>query len=290
MNIRFSISARRALAALVSISSVLLAASCGREAGIEFRFASLPGEVPALNDAGFDNKVPAPAVPAGGVVYIHTGDALDGTTGPILGPYAVTPGSPLTISDFPAGAYERLALYYLPAAIPESKGASGLPAPPADPAEFWKATAAPEIAGGLLGDGGAVALFADITVKKGKKLLLETALIPLSSKVFSASSEEVLICPDSGGSVVKQFIRLDSEGAKSIYIMLSNFDGEGIMYAGTISLYGTNGARLETKTFNKEIASDSPESLLFNLPEGQSSWLYIEYVSSGNRGFPFFYF
>ncbi len=273
----------RALAAFASLAFVLLAGSCGREAGIEIRFNSLPGEVPALNDAGFDNKVPPPAVPAGGVVYIHTGKD-------VLGPYAVTPGSPLRIREFPAGAYERLALYYLPAAIPDSPGPGSLPAPLADPAEFWNATAAPEVAGSLLGDSGAVALFADIEVKRGRKLVLEAVLIPLSSKVFSAASDDILICPDSGGAVRKHFIKLDSAGAQSLYIMLSNLDGEGIVYAGTISLYGANGARLETKTFNKEIGTDTPESILFNLPSTGDSWLYFEYKSVGNRGFPFFYF
>lgn len=300
------VKAVRALLVGVALCGVALFASCSSK--LVIRFASLPGDVPVIAKNGFENHVPAPAEPAGGVVYIQTGLSADAA---VFGPFAVEPGKDLVIRGFPAKKYDNLALFYAPKPLPSpeedassvapaKKGekpgrvlprtVTGLPISAESPGAFWDRTASPEVALGVFQDAGAVALFGKTTVHLFRKTVLGARLIPLSSTVFSAVDGALPPSPDTAGKVRKQFIKIDGRNSKSIYVMLSNYQGKGVVYAGTVCLYGCDGSVLDTKTFNHHIPEDLPESVLFKLPEAGDSWLYVEYISAGDTKLPLFFY
>lgn len=251
---------------------------------LEVRFSSLPGQVPQFSKGGFENKVPAPVTPAGGFVYIQTG--LDEKAS-VLGPYAVTPGSALIVPDFPKGEYKRLVLLYTPS-VPSP---TGLPLTAESDAEFWEKAAAAGFAGELYQDSAAAALFGDIKMKPGRKTILQASLVPLTSMVFNVETQESPLFSDTAGAVCKRFIKLETGTAASVYATLSTFDGEGLVYAGTISLYAADGTLVDTKNFNKHIDEDLPEAVLFSF-HGQKGpfYLYLEYIATGSRRIPLVFY
>lgn len=258
--------------------------SCSSDGGLELSFSTIPGEGPPKSDSGLEIVTTEPVVPAGGVLYVHTGDS-------VLGPYKVQPRVPLHIKDFPIGSFERLALYYLPEPIDPSRGTTvDLPSPSSSFDELYQAVSSPRVCRDLFADAGAVAQLEGVTVSRGKKAHHSVTLQPLSATVYSADTEVSPPCPDSNGKVVKRFVRLDPRGAESVYVMISSFDGAGIFYAGTFSLYAADGTRLDTATFNREISEDTPMSALFYFPQGETFYLYAEYISRGNRVLPLFYY
>ncbi len=291
----------RALTVAAVLSAVFFV-SCTTK--VVVRFDALPGDVPRYSNSGFENHVPEPIEPAGGFVYLQSG--IDGDAS-VYGPFAVVPGKELEIIGLPAGKYEHLAFFYTPVPLavsgePEAasgsrkKGglkpirAEGLPVVAANPAEFWDRTASPPIAGDLFGDSGAVALFGKTKIRRLGKRVFGARLIPLSATVFSPSVGALPPCSDSAGRVQKKFVKIDAGGAKKIYVMLSNYQGRGITYAGTVSLYGGDGSILETKNFNHHIPEDLPDAVLFNLPETGASWLYVEYIAAGESSLNLFYY
>lgn len=262
----------------------LFLVSCGSKTIVSF--VSVPGEIPLYNEAGFDNRVPESRVPPGGYIYVvgtRKGETVR------LEPLALVPGTELVLSGLPSGLYDYLALYYSPKLLhPDAAGS--LPLPGAVTEEFWLVAGAETVAKEILGNSGAVALFQDLSVRWIRKKKVKAALVPLSTEIFRGPAGDPPRCPDTNGEVRKQFVRLEPNGAGRIYVMLSNFDGEGIVYAGTVSLYSSSGAKLETKTFNRDIPADGPESVMFTLPFDDVSYLYLEYAAQGNRALPLFYF
>ncbi|HNY16152.1 MAG TPA: hypothetical protein PK542_06260 [Treponemataceae bacterium] len=300
------VTALRALLVGIALCGAALFASCSSK--LVVHFASLPGDVPVIAKNGFENHVPAPAEPAGGVVYIQTGLSADSA---VFGPYPVEPGKDLVIKGFPAKKYDNLALFYAPKPLPSPEGDSsdgtpakangtpsrvqsikvtGLPISAESPGAFWERTASSEVALGVFQDSGAVALFGKTTVHLFRKTVLGARLIPLSSTVFSALDGALPPSPDTAGKVRKQFIKIDGRNSKSLYVMLSNYQGKGVVYAGTVCLYGCDGSILDTKTFNHHIPEDLPESVLFKLPDACDSWLYVEYISAGDTKLPLFFY
>lgn len=275
----------KTLFALVCVAGMSLV-SCRNGGETIVQFVSVPGEIPLYNEAGFDNRVPESRVPSGG--YIYTVGTSKGET-VRLEPLALVPGTDLVLSGLRSGLYEYLALYYSPELLaPEA--AWRLPLPGTVPEEFWLVAGADPVAEELLDNSGAVALFQDLSVRWIRKKKIEAALVPLSSEIFQGPAGNPPRCPDTNGEVRKQFVRLEPNGAGRIYVMLSNFDGEGIVYAGTVSLYSTSGAKLESKTFNRDIPPDNPESVMFTLPFDDVSYLYLEYAAKGSRALPLYYF
>lgn len=279
---------KKSLLCAIFVSCVLLI-SCKPQ--LEVRFKSLPGEVPAQTKAGFDNHVPAPIVPAGGFVYIQTG--LDDKAA-VYGPYAVVPGSTLTVKDIPSGTYERLALFYTAEKLPVPENGSGIPSGlplcAENDAQFWNLTASAPVSGDIFHDGGAASLFASTKLSSGRKTILSSSLVPLSATVFSTESESAPICGDTAGAVRKHFFRIDGGASKSLYVILSNNAHQGFLYAGTVALYAGNGSVIDTKTFNKKIAEDMPESVIFPIPSSGSCYLYVEYIAAGDTKLPLFFY
>lgn len=293
-----------ALASLFCACVALLTACSPK---VVLRFNTLPGHVPVISSNGFENHVPEPAEPAGGFVYIQTGYA-EGAE--VYGPYPVAPGGSIETRDIPKGKYSRLALFYSPMPLPvreeksagddsasgkkasKSKAVSveGLPVTAANDGEFWEKTSSEPVAAGVFNEGGAAALFGDVRVRSIRKTVLGARLIPLASTVFSRQDSRFPPCVDLGGKVRKQFIKIDTTGSQSVYVMLSNYQGAGIVYAGTLALYGSDGSILGTKTFNKTIPEDLPESVLFPLPQSGAVWLYAEYISAGKTSLPIFFY
>jgi hypothetical protein len=291
----------RALTVAAALSAVFFV-SCTTK--VVVRFDALPGDVPRYANSGFENHVPEPIEPAGGFVYLQTG--IDGDVS-VFGPFAVTPGKDLEITGLPAGKYEHLAFFYTPVPLvpsgePEAANESrkkgglkpirvaGLPIEAANPAAFWDLTASAPVAGDLFGDSGAVALFGKTKIRPFGKRVFGARLIPLSATAFSPTVGALPTCSDSAGRVQKKFVKLDSGGAKKIYVMLSNYQGRGITYVGTVSLYGGDGSILETKNFNHHIPEDLPDAVLFNLPENGAAWLYVEYIAAGESSMNLFYY
>lgn len=304
-----TVSSRRAgfSRALTVLAAALCAASftsCSSK--IVVRFSSLPGLVPAIAKSGFENHVPSPVEPAGGFVYVQTGLA---DTSPVYGPFPVEPGKDLVVQGLPSGAYDHIALFYAPAPLAqaddsagaEAKGSdkkntvqtvhvAGLPVVAGNEGEFWEKTASVEVAGDVFHDTGAVALFGKTKIHFFGKSVLGARLIPLSATVFSSVDAVLPPCPDSAGKVRKQFIKIDGGTSQSLYVMLSNYQDKGIVYAGTIALYGGDGSLLDTKTFNRHLPEDLPESVLFKLPESGTAWLYAEYIAVGDTKIPLFFY
>ena len=260
--------------------------SCAGKSGVPVHFVSIPGEISRYNDAGFDNRVPESRVQAGG--YIYAVGSRKGKT-IRLEPLPLVPGEEFRVSGLQSGTYTMLALYYSPELLDET-AADQLPLPGESPDEFWSLVSSSDVAETLLANSGAVALFKDFPVRWIRKPLVEAALVPLSSERFEGPDGAPPRCPATNGLVKKQFFRLEPNGAERIYVMLSNFDGAGIVYAGTVSLYSASGAKLETKTFNRDIPADGPESVMFTLPLDSVSYLYLEYAAEGDRALPLFYF
>ncbi len=281
----------RAAFGLALFAILSSAFGCSLDTTTDVRFAFMPGEVPAFNSAGFDNKAPAPLSPPGGVVYLRALKITrGGTDGELsLGPFPVAPGLPFVPEGLEPGNYRYVALYYAPAAIDPAVVAN-LPLPGEDRAAFWDTAAAPAVSRDILDDSGAVALFADLKIRRFRPNHLEAALVPLTSERFAAADGVQPPCPDTGGAVRKRFIRLDPSSAGSLYVMLTNFDGAGITYAGTVSLYTASGGCVETKNLNRPITPDSPESILFTMTGDESLYLYVEYVAAGNRPLGLFFF
>lgn len=293
--------ATRALAAVIAVFGFTFV-SCTSK--VVVRFGALPGDIPKYANSGFENHVPEPIEPAGGFVYLQTG--IDGDPS-VFGPFAVTPGADLVIKGLPSGKYEHLALFYspVPLAVADAQEPagdsrkkdvlspvriSGLPVVAANPAEFWDVTGSAPVAGALFRDSGAVALFGKTKIRAIRKTVLGARLIPLSSTAFLSSGGTLPPCPDTAGRVYKRFVKLDSGNAKKVYVMLSNYQGKGITYVGTVSLYGCDGSILETKNFNHRIPEDLPDAVLFNMPENGASWLYVEYIASGDSSLNLFYY
>lgn len=286
--------------------SIVLLASCTTK--VVVRFPALPGFVPTYTKSGFENHVPEPAEPAGGVVYIQTGLSPDAA---VYGPFPVVPGKDLVVTGLPSGTYERLALYYAPVPLATADSSpvggdktgdggkkarlrpvkvTGLPVVASSDGEFWDKTAANGISRGIFGDMGAVALFAKTKVRVIGKTVLGAQLIPLSATVVSPSVNDLPVFGDSAGKVQKRFVKIDRGNASSVYIMLTNMEDRGFVYAGTVSLYGSDGSILDSKTFNKRIPEDLPEALLFKLPETGAAWLYIESITAGDTKLPLFFY
>lgn len=304
-----TVSSRRAgiSRALTVLAAALCAASfTSCSSRVVVRFSSLPGLVPAIAKSGFENHVPAPAEPAGGVVYVQTGTS---DNSPVYGPFPVEPGKDLVVQGIPFGSYDHIALFYVPSPLAQSdatadagtKGGvkktvvrpvhvAGLPVVAGNDGEFWEKTASPEISGDVFHDTGAVALFGKTKLHFYHKTVLGARLIPLSATVFSSVDAVLPPCPDSAGKVRKQFIKIDGGTSKSLYVMLSNYQEKGIVYAGTIALYGGDGTLLDTKTFNRHLPEDLPESVLFKLPESGTAWLYAEYIAAGDTKIPLFFY
>ncbi len=293
-----------ALTVLAAALCVASFTSCSSK--VVVRFSSLPGLIPAIAKSGFENHVPSPAEPAGGVVYVQTGLA---DTSPVYGPFPVEPGKDLVVQGLPYGTYDHLALFYAPAPLAQAEDAaaagskggerrntlrtvnvSGLPVVAGNDGEFWEKTASPEVAGDIFHDTGAVALFGKTKIRFFGKRVLGARLIPLSATVFSSVDASLPPCPDSAGKVRKQFIKIDGGTSQSLYVMLSNYQDKGIVYAGTIALYGGDGSILDTKTFNRHLPEDLPESVLFKLPESGTAWLYAEYIAAGDTKIPLFFY
>lgn len=269
--------------ALICAAGLFLV-SCGSDTIV--RFVSVPGEIPQYNDAGFDNRVPESRVPSGGYIYV-VGTTKGETIR--LEPLPLAPGKDFVLSGLQAGRYDFLALYYSPALL-SGEAAARLPLPGLVPEEFWILAGSDPVARDLLANSGAVALFQDLSVRRIRKKRVEAALVPLSTDLFEGPVGTPPRCPDTKGEIRKKFVRLVPKGANRIYVMLSNFDGEGIVYAGTVSLYSASGAKLESKTFNRDIPADGPESVIFTLPFDDVSYLYLEYASQGERALPLYYF
>jgi len=260
--------------------------SCAGKSETHVRFVSIPGEIPLRNEAGFDNLVPESKAPSGGFMYViasRKGEVLR------MEPLPVVPGEEFVLIGLPRGKYESLALYYSPVLL-DTSHVKDLSLPGESIEEFWADVSSSRIAEEILANSGAVAVFRDLSVKWIGKTVVEAALIPLSATVFEGPAGSPPRCPATNGEVRKQFVRLEPNGAGQLYVMLSNFDGEGIVYAGTVSLYSASGFKHETKTFNREIPADAPESVLFALPLDEVSYLYIEYAAEGDRALPLFYF
>ncbi len=268
-----------------------LVSGCSFKATTDVSFAFMPGEIPAFTAAGFDNKAPLPLSPAGGFVYLRALTEVRGQANAelTLGPFLVSPGVPFVPEGLGPGTYRYVALYYAPEALDPAL-VSGLPLPGDDRAAFWAFVAEPAVSRDILKDSGAVALFGDLKIKRFRANHLEAALIPLTSERFAASDGLQPQCPDTGGAVRKRFIRLEPAAASSLYVMLTNFDGAGITYAGTVSLYSASGGCIETKNLNRLITPDTPESLLFTMPGDELLYLYVEYVAAGNRPLGLFFF
>ncbi len=264
---------------------------CALKPTTDVGFAFMPGEIPAFNAAGFDNNAPAPLSPPGGVVYVRAIRAVRGrgAVETTLGPFAVTPGQTFVPEGLQPGLYRYLALYYAPEALDPS-AVSRLPLPGENRAAFWEEASAPAVSRDILNDSGAVALFADLKVRRFRANHLEAALVPLTSELFAARDGTQPACPDTGGAVRKRFIMLEPGTTGSLYVMLTNFDGAGITYAGTVSLYTASGGCVETKNLNRPITPDSPESLLFTMTGDERLYLYVEYVAAGNRPLGLFFF
>ena len=271
----------RRTATLAFLSAFFLTSCAPEKTRLEIRFSSLFGETPSRTPSGFDSNAPAPAVPATGFVYIQT--SYDSSAA-ILGPYQVKPGDSLVCSDLPPGQYNRLVLYYSPEPVFLP------PVNASDDRDFWSRMNTSAIASGTFKDSGAASLFGDIAIGgKGRKIIQAT-LIPFTNLVFKADSPEVPVSAETAGRIRKQFIRIEGGASESLYVMLSMYNGEGITYAGTLSLYNVAGGLLDSKALNTPITEDLPSSVLFALPPGAPAYLYIEYSAKGNRPFGLSFF
>jgi hypothetical protein len=283
----------RTIALAASLATSLVAAtflaSCTLSTTADVSFAFMPGEIPAYTAAGFDNNAPAPRSPAGGFVYARLVRSGGDGSPETLGPFAVSPGVPFVPEGLSAGKYSSLVLYYSPEPLAE-ESVRALPALQGPVADFWRAVADPAVSKGILNDSGAVAVYADLKIKRFRKNHLEAALIPLSSALFSAVDGVQPACPDSGGKIVKRFIRLAPGQSQSLYVMLTNFDGMGMTYVGTVSLYSAAGGCVDTKNLNRPITPDAPESILFTMTGEETLYLYVEYEALGDRPLGLFFF
>lgn len=260
--------------------------SCGLVSDPQVAFVSIPGEISQYTAAGFDNSVAESRFPAGGFVYV-----VASLKGSVLrkGPLPLTPGKDFALSGLPRGSYDTVLLYYTPEQL-DQDAVDRLPLPGEDLSAFWELVSATPVAGDLLNNSGALALFKDFTISLFRRTRVEATLVPLSSILFIGPDGSPPRCPDTADAMRKQFFRLEPNGAASLYVMLSNFDGAGIVYAGSVSLYSASGKKLETHAFNRDITPEGPESVLFTLPFDAVSYLYLEYAAKGDRALPVFYF
>ncbi|HHU36769.1 MAG TPA: hypothetical protein GXZ47_06025 [Treponema sp.] len=272
--------------AILSTMAILFFVSCGTETEVLVHFVSIPGEVSQYNEAGFDNTVPESRCVAGGFVY-----AIASRKGETLrkGPFPLTPGEEFILFGLPRGTYDAVLLYYSPERLSQD-AVDQLPLPSDSFEAFWDLVASPEVAEVLLNNSGAVAVFKDLKVKWPRKTTVGASLIPLSSNKFIGPEGAPPRCVDTAGAIRREFIRLEPNGAQSLYVMISNFDGDGIVYAGTVALFSAAGEKLETHTYNCDISPNGAESLLFTLPFDEVSYLYLEYAAQGDRALPLFYF
>lgn len=272
---------RVALAALV-----LIVAACGGKTRAEIRFTTLPGEGTKTDDSGLRVEAPKTRGRVGGYVFAQAGLGADAQ---LVGPYSVKPGKPLSINDIPPGRYDRLVVYYLPE-LPASEGANALPVQAESDDAFREALAQRSVTEGLFRDGAAYALFGPIEFKHGERKILQATLVPVTSRVYPADVDASLPCPDTAGKVRREFVRLEPGAHTSVFLNCSLFDGKGITYVGTVSLYDAVGNRLDSMTIHKDVSDDTPFSALFPLQPGVTHYLYLEYEAVGGRILDLSYF
>jgi len=277
----------RGLSRLVALGAlVFVVVACGGKTRTEIRFTTLPGEGTKTDDSGLRVEAPKTRGRVGGYAFAQVGLGPDAR---LFGPYPVKPGKPLSLNDIPPGQYDRLAVYYLPE-LPAREVSSALTVQAETDEAFREALALQTRTEGLFRDGAAYALFGPLDFKPGERKILQATLIPLTSRVYAADVEAFLPCLDTAGEVRREFVRLEPGAHTSVFLNCSRFDGKGMTYVGTVSLYDAAGNRLDSMTIHKDVSDDTPFSALFPLQPGATHYLYLEYVAEGGRILDLSYF
>ncbi len=260
---------------------------------------TLAGAIPSAGTTGAGASDQGRAIStSSGFLYLQTG--LTAETAKVYGPYSVSAGAAVTVTDIPAGAYPGMILLFVPTELLESYD-------PLFPGELTTDSARGAAQACLSGDPSAlyaasIALIPNVDIKEGAKNQVGATLVPITNSTPDGDGN--LSVEGSSGYVTRRFIRLDdvaaafstipemSAGArtagsmgaviKNMALNLRNLDETGSLTVSAVGLYDSTGKRIYRSDESINLAAYA-EQTLYSVPWSGDN-VYYAYVEFTGRG------
>jgi Listeria-Bacteroides repeat domain (List_Bact_rpt) len=260
---------------------------------------TLAGAIPSAGNTGAGAGDQGRAIStSSGFLYLQTG--LTAETAKVYGPYSVSAGAAVTVTDIPAGTYPGMILFFVPTELLESFD-------PLFPGELTTDSARGAAQACLAGDPSAlysasIALIPNVDIKEGAKNQVGATLVPITDSTPDGDGN--LSVEGSSGYVTRRFIRLDdvaaafttipamSAGArtagsmgaviKNMTLNLRNLDETGSLTVSAVGLYDSTGKRIYRSDESINLAAYAEQSL-YSVPWSGDN-VYYAYVEFTGRG------